>query len=189
MKRRERRLREWSRSKLRLSVVIAALYVAACEQPQAPNPPAETSPSPAQSGQTLGTAPLKQFAHEISSPTPLETIRVNETVTIPVTIKNIGREPWPATGEKPVQVSYRWVDMMGRGLGPIISTQLPHNVAPGESVSLEATIQAPGNAGEYILRLTMVQENVGWFDQRGAQPLNLPIMVTAGETAGKETKG
>ena len=188
MKHREYWFRDWSRSWLYVSVVVVTLYVAACEQLQSPTTPTETPAPLAQPGQALGTAPLKQFAHEISSTTPLETIRVHETVTMPITVKNISQEPWPATGEKPVHLSYRWVDMMGRGVGPTIPTQLPHHVAPGESVLLEATIQAPVEAGEYILRLTLVQENVAWFDQRGAQPLNLPVIVTASETAGRETK-
>jgi hypothetical protein len=146
-------LRDRSRGTLSVSTVVVALSLVACEQPQAPTTPAETSPPLAQPGQALGTAPLKQFAHEISSPTSLETIQVNETMTMPVTTKNISQEPWPAMGEKPVHLSYRWVDMMGRGVGPIAPTRLPHPVAPGESISLEATIQAPIEAGEYILRL------------------------------------
>jgi hypothetical protein len=184
MKQRECWLRDWSRNWWLVSVVVVPLHFAACEQAQPPTTPAEAL----QPGQALGAAPLRQFAHNISSPTPLETILVNETVAMPVTIKNISPETWPATGEKPVYVSYRWVDMMGRGIGPTIPTPLPHHVAPGESVLLEATVQAPAETGEYILRLTLVQENVAWFDQRGAQPLNLPVTVTASETTGRETK-
>ena len=57
-------------------------------------------------------------------------------------------------------------------------TPLPHDVAPGESVSLDATIQVQSAPGEYTLRLTMVQELVAWFEGRGGQPLDIPVTVT-----------
>ena len=39
-------------------------------------------------------------------------------------------------------------------------------------------VYAPGQPGRYILRVTMVQENVAWFEDRGAKPLDIPVLVT-----------
>jgi hypothetical protein len=102
---------------------------------------------------------------------------------MPVTVKNVSKESWPASGEKPVRVSYRWVDQTGKVLGPGLRTPLPHDVAPGESISLAAKIRGPAEAGEYTLRLTLMQERVAWFGARGAQPLKIPVTVTAREPA------
>lgn len=57
-------------------------------------------------------------------------------------------------------------------------TVLPHDVQPGETVTLNAAIQAPDQPGDYTLRVTMVKESVAWFENRGAQPLDLPVKVT-----------
>jgi hypothetical protein len=58
-----------------------------------------------------------------------------------------------------------------------LRTPLPHDVQPGETVTLNAKIQAPDRAGKFTLRVTMVKESVAWFEDRGAQPLDIPVEV------------
>jgi hypothetical protein len=57
-------------------------------------------------------------------------------------------------------------------------TPLPRDIQPGEEVTLNAKIQAPNRPGDYTLRLTMVQERVAWFENYGAQPLDISVKVT-----------
>lgn len=59
-----------------------------------------------------------------------------------------------------------------------LRTPLPYDVPPGETVTLNAKIQAPDRAGKFTLRVTMVKESVTWFEDRGAQPLDIPVEVT-----------
>ena len=40
---------------------------------------------------------------------------------------------------------------------------LPHNVAPGQQVSVVQTVQAPDRPGYYSLALDPVRERVAWF--------------------------
>jgi hypothetical protein len=56
-------------------------------------------------------------------------------------------------------------------------TPLPAPLAPGGSVVLRLEVEAPTIGGSYLLRLSMVQEHVAWFDARGGHPLDLPITV------------
>lgn len=162
----------------------------------------------------------KKFQQEISIPAPLRPIRVNETVTIPVVVKNLSEEPWSAAsdakGRNAVHLAYHWlkradalkqsgnndtqagaeapppVPNSPRSKGSLkkstkkvmvvfegIRTSLPRDLPPGETAALSATIQGPPQEGKFILRLTMVQEGVAWFEKFGGQPLDLPVTVTA----------
>ena len=132
--------------------------------------------------------PLTEFAQQLSVSADLQTMRTNEIKTLPVTVKNIGKEVWRASGNysgsatKEVRFSYHWLDKE-RGLFLVlhdgIRTRLPHDVAPGETVLLQAKIKAPAQEGSFVLRLTMVQEMIAWFEDRGAQPLDLSVMIQA----------
>ena len=190
-----------------IGVITLALSIAACQQAEEPTAPSGTAPGVSQPQQkksvtepaapsgavpeagqpaqkTAAPAPLQEFLQEISSFAPLRTMQVNETVTMPVTVKNIGKQTWPATGDREgknaVHLAYHWLDKEGKTVvGDENRTGLPHDLAPGESVSLDASIQAPKQVGDFRLRLTMVQETVTWFETAGAQPLDVPVTVTA----------
>jgi hypothetical protein len=41
-------------------------------------------------------------------------------------------------------------------------------MAPGESLSLTVSVDAPGEPGRYILALDLVEEGVTWFSEAGA---------------------
>jgi hypothetical protein len=173
----------WKKLIRSIGAVALVLAIAACEREQEPvAPPSAGQPAPAK--KAVVPAPLKEFVQELSSSAPVRMLRVNEQVTLPVTVKNPGTETWPATGdptgEYVVHLSYHWLD----NAGTVVvrdgrRTRLPQDVAPGEAVSLAATVQAPAAAGEYVLRLTMVQEQVAWFDNQGGQPLDMPVTITA----------
>jgi hypothetical protein len=59
-----------------------------------------------------------------------------------------------------------------------IRTPLPHLVQPNEMVNVVATVKAPSQPGEFILRLTMMREGEGSFENKGGIPLDLPVTVT-----------
>ncbi len=160
-----------------------------------------------------------RFQQEISTSAPLKTIRANDTVTIPVVVKNLSQETWSATGNAgslgAVRLAYHWLKQLdnsvqqegsktppapearqcvralpqstrsrqhSRGTMVVfdgIRTPLPHDLKPGEQAALSATIQGPPQTGEFILRVTMVEEGVAWFEQWGGQPLDLPVTVMA----------
>jgi uncharacterized membrane protein len=54
---------------------------------------------------------------------------------------------------------------------------LPRDLGPGESVTLRATIQAPENAGNYLLHVTMVQEAVAWFSDSDGGHVLISVSV------------
>ena len=174
-----------------IGVLTLALSLAACKQAEEPKQkesvtkpaaPSGTAPETSQPAQKAAApAPLQEFLQEISASAPLQTMQVGEQVTISVTVKNISQETWPATPDaedrKHVVLGYRWRDKSGKVLTVGALPRLPHDLGPGQSMSLNLTIQAPPEAGDYILRLTMLQQGVSWFDDREGKPLDFPITV------------
>ncbi|MGA8599125.1 MAG: hypothetical protein WB676_30780 [Bryobacteraceae bacterium] len=125
---------------------------------------------------------LSSFSQEISSPVHEFQIKAGGTHTIDISVKNTGTEAWFGGQAKPmtVDVSYRWVDSKGNVLTAIEGnrTQLDRPVLrPGESDALKLAVTAPPNPGPYSLWVSMVQEGVAWFYDKGAKPLIIKATV------------
>ncbi len=96
---------------------------------------------------------------------PVADLAAGQVVTVPVTITNYGQMTWPASGVLPVHISYHWLSaseevyLVFDGL----RTALPHDVSPGETLSVNAIVQAPVRSGNYRFQWDMVHENVSWF--------------------------
>lgn len=135
---------------------------------------------PAQPAAPSQAVVLKEFAQELTADSNIEKMSVGKIVEIPVRVKNISQETWPAgTVENPVNLAYHWLDSTGKMIVlDGIRTPLPNDLAPGSSVNLQARIQAPDQPGSYTLQFTMVQEQVAWFENKGAKTLTMPVTVT-----------
>jgi hypothetical protein len=87
----------------------------------------------------------------------------------PVTIKNEGEDVWYGYGSHPVLLSYHWLNLNGSTLlhdglrTPLACEMLESGMASKESV----TVVAPERIRQYLLVLTLVQEGVCWFEERG----------------------
>lgn len=119
------------------------------------------------------------YAHKITVRDPLPTAwPPAQTITLPLTLKNTSNFTWDSAQVPPVFVAYHWLYPDGRvAIQEGERTPFPTAVAPGETTLLSARILTPPRPGNYILQLTLVQENVAWFDQKGAQPLALPLRI------------
>ncbi|MEP6776446.1 MAG: O-antigen ligase family protein, partial [Chloroflexota bacterium] len=98
----------------------------------------------------------------------LPSLSASGIVTVPVTVRNDGEMVWPASGLLPVHVSYHWMSqtenvyLVFEGL----RTVLPHDVDPGETVTVLAIVQAPSESGTYRLQWDLVHETVTWFERK-----------------------
>ncbi len=128
--------------------------------------------------------PLGTFGQLISLRSKLKKMSVGERVSVRVRVSNPTAETWPAEGDGfgaySVRLAYHWFDANGQlVVGDGQRTVLPHDLLPGDSVILKAEILAPGKPGDHLLRLTMVQEAVSWFDDAGAVPADSWVRITA----------
>lgn len=109
----------------------------------------------------------------------LESVKSNEQCTIMVAIQNSSDQLWLGDCFRPVRISYHWYDLSGnKVLFNGLRTNLPDGgIAANYTVELEMLVQSPTEPGCYILELTLVQETVCWFEDRGFIPTRLEVVV------------
>lgn len=66
----------------------------------------------------------------------------------------------------PIHLSYHWFDAAGNiAISEGLRTPLLPSLDPGNSDTYEVKVAAPRDPGEYLLRITLVQEGVRWLDE------------------------
>ena len=107
-----------------------------------------------------------------------ESARAESFFKIEVSIHNTGLTPLCRESCECVNFSYHWYDESGEiSTFDGIRTCLPRDVAPGERCCLEALILAPDTAGSFTLVLTLVRENVGWFDANNSEQIRVILQI------------
>jgi hypothetical protein len=98
-----------------------------------------------------------------------------------VTLRNTGDQAWPASI---VNLSYHWYRVEADGQRRQVDawdglrTPLPHDIAPGQTLTADdVCVLAPSEPGSYVLQLTLVHENVTWFESKGAKTVEVPVTV------------
>ena len=120
---------------------------------------------------------LTSFRQVLISPTASLTLQPRQELKVPVRIANPGLEVWASAGRYPVNISYRWYER-DRYL-PIegARTALPAPLGPNEAVDAEVRVLAPDRPGNFVLRISLVQEGVEWFMSKSNTFLELPAAV------------
>jgi hypothetical protein len=98
----------------------------------------------------------------------------NVRIAVPVTLRNTGDRAWPASQ---VFVSYHWMRDGKLAVWDGERTSLPRDLRAGSRAALSAGVATPSQPGSYILVLTLVHENVTWFEHRGAGTITRTITV------------
>ena len=164
--------------------VLMACLILACEQghesPLQTLSDTQTSPAAVD----ISLPRLSEFQHQIVLNSSLESVPVDATIQVPVSVTNTSHEIWPT---QPVEgfallhvvtLSYRWLDSQGYPVEHDASrTRFPHAIKPGQTVSLDATVQTPNDVGNYVLQFTAMQEGVASFVDAGAEPLEVKVAV------------
>lgn len=77
------------------------------------------------------------------------------------------RSPWTlrTKGSTPIHLSYHWLDTDGACVvHDGARTRLAPELPGGSEHTYTAQVIAPASAGRYVLQVSLVQEQVGWFD-------------------------
>jgi len=88
-------------------------------------------------------------------------------VELECTVENLGTAELVTAPPNPVHLAYRWLH--GTTVVPVAAANeprfaLPRPLPPRESLACSLRVRTPSVEGEYILCLTLVQEDVAWFD-------------------------
>ncbi len=112
---------------------------------------------------------------------------VGKTATATVTITNVGQSRWVAATKEPdwrgsVRLSYHWYSDTEIVQWEGERTNLPHDLGPSDSATVEMRIFAPFQPGTYDLEITVVDEGVAWFDQKGNAGVRSRVEVKPSRT-------
>lgn len=137
----------------------------------------------------------------IYSSSPLSSSRPSAMQAVTVTLVNTGSKSWPASGDSAVSLTYHVLSTSGHpwrpaspfGPGVLAFGQrpvsLPHDVLPGKSVTLSASIQSPPEAGAFWIVWDLAVASGPWFSQMRILPraqrlhVSSPDSTPAGPTA------
>lgn len=100
---------------------------------------------------------------------PFSVMKSDQSILIDVIIENRSEQQWKGDDFRQVNMACRWADIhSGATIIDGTRTMLSKEyIAPGETIVEKMRIKAPALVGEYNLILSLVQENVGWFDTMG----------------------
>ncbi len=102
-----------------------------------------------------------------------------ETKSVSVTIQNDGGRVWPATGANPVQLGYKWVSNSTNNTFPGAQrTNLPADVPPGGTVTLQIQMTAPAYPTNYTNYLDLYKVGEFAFADKGVAPDDTPTGVS-----------
>jgi Wzt-like putative exopolysaccharide export protein len=110
---------------------------------------------------------------------PISSMVAGMQANIGITIVNRSEQVWVGDSFRPVNLSYHWLKDSGEIMVfDGMRTPLPADgVGPGQALGAEMLVEAPREAGIYILVLTLVQELVGWFEDKGFEAARLEVEV------------
>lgn len=134
---------------------------------------------------TEAIAPLNDdaFLAEITAAGVPPIMRPNEKATIRVQVKNLSEYLWPSQSRQYssylINAADTWLQPDGKTLVNNMDgrSSLPRDLWPGEEAELRLTVTAPGQPGEYVLEIDLVQEGVAFFKDKGSRTWRAPVKV------------
>jgi len=108
----------------------------------------------------------------------------NSTHEVNLSVQNAGTLTWPADGENPARLGYRWYDEAEELV--VQPPEHDHRTPLDEDVTFAHTavfspalVTAPGEPGQYTLKWDLVHEDVAWFADQGSDTLNITVSVSS----------
>jgi Ig-like domain from next to BRCA1 gene/Transglycosylase SLT domain len=157
------------------------------------NPLWQPVPVALPSNRSIGTrpGPIKLSHRHHQSPAALSAVyepgRLNpapagSTEVVSVQVTNTGTDPWLASGNLAVNLTYHLFTSAGNPLAPFSpfsggviafgqgATPLPRNLLPGQSATLHVTVNVPVKTGDYKIAWDLQQGTDLWFSQAKVLP-------------------
>ena len=98
-------------------------------------------------------------------------------VALPVTLRNDGLATWTAAGANPLHVAAHVFDATGQTVSwDGERSNLPTDVAPGQSVTTTVVVTAPARPGTYSVKVDLVREGIAWLSAYGVAPAIVALL-------------
>ena len=129
------------------------------------------------------------FRAEINAPREL-TLATGSRTTVPVQLRNSGGATWDSSVPQPFLMSYHWLlaDQRTVVIWEGLRTPFPARVLPGSSISVNALVEAPPEAGDYRLIWDVEQRDRLWFSTEPDAVLHATRAQVTGPRAGPPLK-
>ena len=107
------------------------------------------------------------------------TVRPDSFNDIGVTLTNEGRLTWQSTAEPPFALSYHFLNADTEDVVVFDGLRTPfvQPIEPGDDVTMNARVRAPGYPGTYLLIWDVVQEHRTWLSLEGVFPGRTVVSV------------
>ncbi|WP_394884856.1 glycosyltransferase family protein [Clostridium butyricum] len=106
---------------------------------------------------------------------------LRELNEIEVTVSNTSNENWyayPNDGMYSMNISYRIYDESGiKVLFDGIRMPIGKDILSGEKEKFKIKFLVPSSSGKYILRISMLQEGVAWFNDVNGGYVDIPLQI------------
>lgn len=95
----------------------------------------------------------------------------SETFTVVTEIVNNSYVAVASAAPNPVHISYHFIDATDGSVSVFDGdrTKIWPRLAANQNRTLTVSVKAPNDVGRYILRVTLVQEGIAWFDEAGSR--------------------
>lgn len=179
--------------KTKLTLTVCALVVltgaAACRNKQtASNSNAASNANQQAQTKEPHALPENGFKAEITLPGPPAKLRAGQKERVQVHVKNASEVFWWARGGELnerddnkfyLAVGNRWLKADGTTLVTDMDGRhgLLKDLKPGDETEVPLLITAPKDPGEYFLEVDLVQEQVGWFSEKGSPTARTKVTV------------
>jgi len=122
---------------------------------------------------------LTEFKIKIEAIDVIKTVKHGTSYYQRVRVENLGSQTIYGEGNNPVHISYHWKYIDGEYVEyDGVRSKLDPTTLPSDSSQItDVKILAPLVPGVYQLEITMVQEGVAWFEDRGSHCAKLAINV------------
>jgi hypothetical protein len=109
------------------------------------------------------------------------TVAAGQVFEVEVEVCNTSQYNWPSVGLRAVCMSYHWLDSIkGMLVYDGKRTPLPQDVSPASTIRMWVSIIAPEQPADVHLQLTLVQEHVAWFDEKGCSLVKVRVEAVTG---------
>ena len=131
---------------------------------------------------SLSALPAEALRAEIQVINYSPRLKRREAATILVAVRNAGALAWlareRAVAPFQINIGNHWLDSAGRTIvNDDGRATLLQDLLPGQEAEFSFTVNAPRDAGQYILEVDVRQENVSWFGLKGSKTMRLPVTV------------
>lgn len=128
--------------------------------------------------------PSARFNAQLTADTAPLTLVTEEKRRLVVRVQNVSQVAWLSAADSGGRIQ---INLANHWLRPdaflyrIDDTRvpIPTTMAPGDALTMEITVTAPPEAGNYLLEIDLVQEQTAWFGNRGSATLRIPVRVKA----------